>query len=309
MSTLSPTSGSGDPAERPRGDEEGDARLEPRRGHVEAAQRDPLPDQGQGGDRSRPPLRLHRAVAGSSEFFLRKAIGWALRQYAWTDPAEVRRYVAANEARLSGLSKREALKNIGARPDGRHPRPGRRAACRACSSISPFGRGSERRSRRQLSAASPPLGPGDKVEIVRRSQRGMARGDCRGGEEARLVDSRRAAARARAGARSLAHVRADQARPDRLAGREGDGARRRPPACQVDGHGAAATTGSTSNGCAPMPSKPPSNASARRCPSLPSRPKLDAILRDWPEGRALYFADEGGGEPLSRRRHPGRRRS
>ncbi|MEP7008507.1 MAG: DNA alkylation repair protein, partial [Sphingomonas bacterium] len=34
-------------------------------------------------------------------------------QYAWTDPAEVKRYVAANEARLSGLSKREALKNIG----------------------------------------------------------------------------------------------------------------------------------------------------------------------------------------------------
>jgi 3-methyladenine DNA glycosylase AlkD len=48
----------------------------------------------------------------SKEFFLRKAIGWALRQYAWTDPAEVQRYVAANETRLSGLSKREALKNI-----------------------------------------------------------------------------------------------------------------------------------------------------------------------------------------------------
>ncbi len=30
----------------------------------------------------------------SKEFFLRKAIGWALRQYAWTDPDEVRRYVA-----------------------------------------------------------------------------------------------------------------------------------------------------------------------------------------------------------------------
>jgi 3-methyladenine DNA glycosylase AlkD len=50
----------------------------------------------------------------STEFFLRKAIGWALRQYAWTDPAEVRRYVAANSERLSGLSRREALKNIGA---------------------------------------------------------------------------------------------------------------------------------------------------------------------------------------------------
>ena len=71
----------------------------------------------------------------STEFFLRKAIGWALREYAWTDPAEVRRYVAANEARLSGLSKREALKNIGRAPDGRHPRLAPAAACRACSSI------------------------------------------------------------------------------------------------------------------------------------------------------------------------------
>ncbi|HET7339641.1 MAG TPA: DNA alkylation repair protein [Candidatus Dormibacteraeota bacterium] len=46
------------------------------------------------------------------DFFIRKAIGWALRQYAWTDAAEVARYVRENEARLSGLSKREALKNI-----------------------------------------------------------------------------------------------------------------------------------------------------------------------------------------------------
>ena len=50
---------------------------------------------------------------GSKEFFLRKAIGWALRSHAWTDPEEVRRYVAAHEWQLSGLSKREALKNIG----------------------------------------------------------------------------------------------------------------------------------------------------------------------------------------------------
>jgi len=47
------------------------------------------------------------------DFFIRKAIGWALRQYAWSDPDEVRRYVSTNEARLSGLSRREALKNIG----------------------------------------------------------------------------------------------------------------------------------------------------------------------------------------------------
>lgn len=48
----------------------------------------------------------------SKEFFLRKAIGWALREYAWTNPEEVRRYVDANADRLSGLSQREALKNI-----------------------------------------------------------------------------------------------------------------------------------------------------------------------------------------------------
>jgi 3-methyladenine DNA glycosylase AlkD len=47
------------------------------------------------------------------DFFIRKAIGWALRAYAWTDPKEVARYVRAHEAELSGLSRREALKNIG----------------------------------------------------------------------------------------------------------------------------------------------------------------------------------------------------
>lgn len=48
----------------------------------------------------------------SREFFLRKAIGWALRAYAWVDASEIKRYVRANESRLSGLSKREALKNV-----------------------------------------------------------------------------------------------------------------------------------------------------------------------------------------------------
>lgn len=59
---------------------------------------------------------LYRTIEpslSSKEFFLRKAIGWALRQYAWTDPAEVRRYVRENEARLCPLSRREALKNVG----------------------------------------------------------------------------------------------------------------------------------------------------------------------------------------------------
>ncbi len=47
------------------------------------------------------------------DFFIRKAIGWALRQYAKTDAEEVRRFVRAHADRLSGLSIREALKNIG----------------------------------------------------------------------------------------------------------------------------------------------------------------------------------------------------
>ena len=46
------------------------------------------------------------------DFFIRKAIGWALRGYAWTDSKEVARYVLEHEAELSGLSRREALKNI-----------------------------------------------------------------------------------------------------------------------------------------------------------------------------------------------------
>ena len=50
--------------------------------------------------------------ADSTEFFLRKAIGWALRQHARTDPDAVRTFVTAHADELSGLSKREALKHL-----------------------------------------------------------------------------------------------------------------------------------------------------------------------------------------------------
>ena len=46
------------------------------------------------------------------EFFVRKAIGWALRQHARTDPEWVRGYVSAHEGVLSPLSRREALKHL-----------------------------------------------------------------------------------------------------------------------------------------------------------------------------------------------------
>ena len=48
---------------------------------------------------------------GSDEFFINKAIGWALRQYARTNPALVKKFVKAKKE-LHPLSQREALKNI-----------------------------------------------------------------------------------------------------------------------------------------------------------------------------------------------------
>lgn len=53
-----------------------------------------------------------RRRAHEKEFFIRKAIGWALRAYAWTDPAAVGAFVAAHRAELSPLSVREATKHL-----------------------------------------------------------------------------------------------------------------------------------------------------------------------------------------------------
>jgi 3-methyladenine DNA glycosylase AlkD len=61
------------------------------------------------------PDRLFRYCltrADHRDFFIRKAIGWALRQYARTDPAAVRSFVAAHRDSLSGLSVREATKHL-----------------------------------------------------------------------------------------------------------------------------------------------------------------------------------------------------
>ena len=51
-----------------------------------------------------------QVLSSSKEFFIQKAIGWALRQYARTDPDWVREFVANNA--LAPLSKREALKHV-----------------------------------------------------------------------------------------------------------------------------------------------------------------------------------------------------
>lgn len=57
--------------------------------------------------------RLFRYIlkrADSEEFFIQKAIGWALRQYAKTNPESVKNFVMNHD--LKPLSKREALKHF-----------------------------------------------------------------------------------------------------------------------------------------------------------------------------------------------------
>ncbi len=51
-----------------------------------------------------------RENLGSKEFFINKAIGWSLRQYARVDPEAVKQFVEATP--LHPLSRREALKHL-----------------------------------------------------------------------------------------------------------------------------------------------------------------------------------------------------
>jgi 3-methyladenine DNA glycosylase AlkD len=50
--------------------------------------------------------------AGHRDFFVRKAIGWALRSYAYTAPDAVRAFLDRERGRLSPLSVREAAKHL-----------------------------------------------------------------------------------------------------------------------------------------------------------------------------------------------------
>lgn len=47
-----------------------------------------------------------------TEFFIRKALGWSLRQYGKTDPQWVLEWVTRNKADMSNLSYREAIKRL-----------------------------------------------------------------------------------------------------------------------------------------------------------------------------------------------------
>ena len=50
--------------------------------------------------------------ASDTDFFMRKAIGWALREYSKTAPNAVRGFVEEHVEELSPLSRREALKRL-----------------------------------------------------------------------------------------------------------------------------------------------------------------------------------------------------
>jgi 3-methyladenine DNA glycosylase AlkD len=52
-------------------------------------------------------------LSAEKEFFIRKAIGWALRDYAWHDWRAVEKFLKTSEAQFSGLTVREAGKNFG----------------------------------------------------------------------------------------------------------------------------------------------------------------------------------------------------
>lgn len=59
-------------------------------------------------------FRYAELLAPEKEFFIRKAIGWALRDYAWHDWRVVERFLKTTRAPLSGLTVREASKNFAA---------------------------------------------------------------------------------------------------------------------------------------------------------------------------------------------------
>jgi 3-methyladenine DNA glycosylase AlkD len=58
-------------------------------------------------------LECIEANLADREFFIRKAIGWALRDYSYADPAWVAGVVEAAGDRMSPLSRREATKQLG----------------------------------------------------------------------------------------------------------------------------------------------------------------------------------------------------
>lgn len=57
-------------------------------------------------------FRYATTLVPETEFFIRKAIGWALRDYARWNPEAVRRFVCDQQHSFSGLTLREASKHL-----------------------------------------------------------------------------------------------------------------------------------------------------------------------------------------------------
>jgi len=57
-------------------------------------------------------FRYCRAQASEDDFFIRKAIGWALREYSKSEPEKVKGFILANQGVLSSLSYRESSKHL-----------------------------------------------------------------------------------------------------------------------------------------------------------------------------------------------------
>ena len=164
------------------------------------------------------------------------------------------------------------------------------------------GRRRERRTRRwtgelsrQRDAARCRIG----AAPVRRQLGRMAGAHRRGGEEA--DDARRRAADARAGddPGRLARLRAGQAGADGLAGREGDRARRRAADPGDDAADDCRTREARTAGIDRDRGRRAMRPDAT-CPRLANRSPLHQLLASSDGRRALYFADEGGGEPRRR---------
>ncbi len=58
-------------------------------------------------------FRYALTLAPETDFFIRKAIGWALRDHARTQPDAVRAFLTRHAEQLSGLTRREAGKHLG----------------------------------------------------------------------------------------------------------------------------------------------------------------------------------------------------
>ena len=74
--------------------------------------RHPSPTSIQGCNQRSQAVFYVEKRAADTEFFIRKALGWALRDYARVAPDAVRDFVNSHQEALSGLTKREALKHL-----------------------------------------------------------------------------------------------------------------------------------------------------------------------------------------------------